>query len=57
MAAWTKTFAGSEPVRINKWLALEGVCSRREADALIEQGLVEMDGKTVTELGERIQPG
>lgn len=57
MAAWTKTFAGTEPVRINKWLALEGVCSRREADALIEQGLVELDGKTVTELGERIQPG
>ncbi len=57
MAAWTKTYDGAEPVRINKWLALEGVCSRREADALIEQGLVELDGKTVTELGERIQPG
>jgi 23S rRNA pseudouridine2604 synthase len=57
MAAWTKTYDGSEPVRINKWLALEGVCSRREADALIEQGLVEIDGKTVTELGERIVPG
>ena len=57
MAAWTKTYDGAEPIRINKWLAVEGVCSRREADALIEQGLVEMDGKTVTELGERIQPG
>lgn len=57
MAAWTKTYEGAEPVRINKWLALEGVCSRREADALIEQGLVEIEGKTVTELGERIIPG
>ncbi len=57
MAAWTKTYEGADPVRINKWLALEGVCSRREADALIEQGLVELDGKVVTELGERIVPG
>jgi len=57
MAAWTKTYTGAEPVRINKWLALEGVCSRREADALIEQGLVEIDGKPITELGERIVPG
>ena len=56
MAAWTKTYDGAEPVRINKWLALEGVCSRREADALIEQGLVEIDGRPVTELGERIVP-
>lgn len=55
--AWTKDFDGTEPVRINKWLALQGVCSRREADALIEQGLVIVDGKTVTELGDRIGPG
>lgn len=57
MAAWTKTYDGAEPVRINKWLALQGVCSRREADALIGQGLVEIDGQPVTELGERIVPG
>lgn len=57
MAAWTKAYDGAEPVRINKWLATEGVCSRREADALIEQGLVEIDGKPITELGERIVPG
>lgn len=55
--SWSRKFEGSEPIRINKWLALEGVCSRREADALIEQGLVEVDGKRVTELGDRIQPG
>ena len=55
--AWKKTYEGAEPLRINKWLALEGVCSRREADALIEQGLVEIDGNKITELGERILPG
>lgn len=55
--AWSKKYEGAEPVRINKWLALEGVCSRREADALIEQGLVEVDGKRITELGERLEPG
>lgn len=54
---WSKKFDGAEPMRINKWLALEGICSRREADALIEQGLVEVDGKRVTELGDRLQPG
>jgi 23S rRNA pseudouridine2604 synthase len=55
--AWSKVYEGAEPVRINKWLALEGVCSRREADALIEQGLVEVDGRRITELGDRIGPG
>ena len=55
--AWTKTYTGSEPLRINKWLALEGVCSRREADALIDKGLVSIDGQKVTQLGEKIVAG
>lgn len=55
--AWTKTYDGDEPVRINKWLAQEGVCSRREADALLEKGLVELDGVPVTVPGERIIKG
>ncbi len=54
---WTKTYTGAEPVRVNKWLALEGVCSRREADTLIGAGLVTIDGQTITALGERIAPG
>ena len=41
--AWTKTYSGAEPIRINKWLAVEGVCSRREADALIDAGLAQDD--------------
>ena len=55
--AWTKTYTGAEPMRINKWLAQEGVCSRREADALIEKGLIQLDGKPVTVAGERISQG
>jgi len=55
--AWTKTYTGDEPLRINKWLAQEGVCSRREADALIEKGLIELDGKPVTVAGERVMKG
>ncbi|AXE64275.1 hypothetical protein BBF93_08605 [Hyphomonas sp. CACIAM 19H1] len=55
--AWTKTYTGEEPVRINKWLAQEGVCSRREADALIEKGLIQLDGKPVTVAGERVTKG
>lgn len=35
-----------ETIRLNKFLAEAGVCSRREADRYIEQGLVEVDGKT-----------
>lgn len=55
--AWTKTYAGAEPVRVNKWLASEGACSRREAEALIEQGLVSIDGARVEEPGRKIAPG
>lgn len=54
---WTKVYLGDEPVRINKWLAQSGVCSRRDADALIAQGSVALDGATVTEAGARIAPG
>ena len=53
----TKTYDGDEPVRVNKWLAQSGICSRREADALIEQGLVRIDGETITSAGHKIEPG
>ena len=53
----TKTYDGDEPVRVNKWLAQSGVCSRREADALIEQGLVRIGGETITSAGHKIEPG
>jgi 23S rRNA pseudouridine2604 synthase len=55
--AITKTYQGTEPVRINKWLAQSGVCSRREAEALIERGAVSIDGETVTSPGHKIAAG
>lgn len=44
------------PVRLNKFLAHAGVCSRREADRLIEGGHVRVNGRVVRELGTRIDP-
>ncbi|MFT7114795.1 MAG: 23S rRNA pseudouridine2605 synthase, partial [Candidatus Azotimanducaceae bacterium] len=41
--------------RLNKYLAHAGVCSRREADQLIEAGLVEINGTVVTELGYKLE--
>ena len=44
------------PVRLNKFIANSGICSRREADTYIETGLVTVNGTIVTELGTRIDP-
>jgi len=55
--AFTRTYDGSEPVRINKWLGQTGVCSRREAEALIAAGMVSIDGENVTDAGRKIEPG
>ena len=43
-------------VRLNKFMANSGVCSRREADDLIQKGLVKVNGEVVTELGVKITP-
>ncbi len=43
-------------VRLNHFLAMSGVCSRRAADALIRGGRVEVNGELVTELGVRVDP-
>ena len=43
-------------MRVSKLLAEQGLCSRREADAYIERGLVFVDGVRVTELGTRAAP-
>ena len=43
------------PVRLNKFLANAGVCSRREADAFIEAGVVSVNGVVVTELGTKVK--
>lgn len=44
-----------ETIRLNKYIANSGICSRREADELITQGLVEVNGKVVNEMGYQVQ--
>lgn len=41
--------------RLNKYIASSGLCSRRKADELIESGVVQVNGKKVTELGYSVQ--
>lgn len=44
-----------DSIRLNKYIANSGICSRREADELITQGLVEVNGKVVTEMGYQVE--
>lgn len=46
----------ADPVRLSKLMSERGLCSRREADHYIEQGLVFVDGRRVTELGTKVDP-
>lgn len=43
-----------EEIRLNKFIANSGVCSRREADTLIQAGVVTVNGEVVTELGTKV---
>ena len=43
-----------EPVRLNRFIASTGTCSRREADDLIAQGLVKVNGDVVTQMGSKV---
>ena len=45
----------NEPIRLNKFLANAGICSRREADEFIMAGVVSVNGEVVTELGTKIK--
>ena len=55
--SFSRTYDGAEPTRVNKWLAQSGICSRREAETLIEAGAVYIDGEQVTDVGRKIAPG
>jgi pseudouridine synthase len=44
-----------DTIRLNKYIANSGICSRREADELITQGLVEVNGKVVNEMGYQVE--
>ena len=51
------TNADNGEVRLNKFIANSGICSRREADTYIQTGLVTVNGKIVTELGTKVTAG
>lgn len=55
--AWTRRYDEAAPQRVNRWLAQNGVCSRREAEALITRGLVLIDGERVDDVGRKIASG
>lgn len=47
--------SSNEPIRLNRAIANSGICSRREADQLILEGKIKVNGKIVTELGFKVQ--
>ncbi|MFY0626178.1 MAG: rRNA pseudouridine synthase [Reichenbachiella sp.] len=47
----------SFPIRLNKYIANAGICSRRDADALISEGKIKINDKVVTELGRKVEKG
>lgn len=49
-------FKDHEEIRLNKYIAQTGICSRREADKYIKAGLIEVNTKVITELGIKIHP-
>ncbi len=53
----THTYRGDAPIRLNKWMAQLGLCSRREAESLIVAGNVKVNGEAVSEPGHKISPG
>ena len=46
----------TKPVRLNKYLANAGICSRREADDFIQAGVITVNGETVDNLGAKVLP-
>jgi 23S rRNA pseudouridine2605 synthase len=48
---------GDDSIRLNKFIASSGICSRRQADDLITAGVITVNGKSITELGTKIKPG
>lgn len=54
--ATPKRDADDESMRLNRFIANSGICSRREADVIIQSGAVSVNGKVVTEMGTRVLP-
>ena len=47
---------GTDELRLNRYIANAGICSRREADTLIAAGEIKVNGEVVTEMGYKVQP-
>jgi 23S rRNA pseudouridine2605 synthase len=47
----------NEQIRLNRYIASSGICSRRDADELITRGVVEVNGVKTTEMGTQVNPG
>jgi 23S rRNA pseudouridine2605 synthase len=45
----------SEDIRLNKYISNSGICSRREADTLIQKGEIKVNGEVITEMGYKVQ--
>ncbi|MDP4278240.1 MAG: pseudouridine synthase [Bacteroidota bacterium] len=54
--SYQPAFDPDVPIRLNKFLANAGICSRREADEFIQAGVVKVNGEVVTELGVKVKP-
>ncbi len=52
-----KPVKDSDEIRLNKYIANSGACSRRDADIYISSGNVKVNGQVVTEMGYRVKPG
>ena len=46
-----------KPIRLNRYISNTGLCSRREADEYIKNGLIKVNGEIVTEMGVKVNPG
>ena len=54
---YTEIYTPDDDIRLNKFLANAGICSRREADEYIQAGVVTVNGEVVKELGTKIKRG
>jgi len=52
-----KSIPGQSEIRLNRYIAGTGICSRREADQYITAGLVSVNGKIIGKLGTKVHPG
>lgn len=52
-----KPVVKSDDIRLNKYIANSGVCSRRDADIYIQSGNVKVNGEVITEMGYKVKPG